>query len=116
MLNYFCPGTYAQKYSTRFIFNQTRPAMNRDTFFRANTGAVILNSKGQVLAFERKDFADSWQFPQGGIDKGEPPFEAVKRELDDRVQAHWLRPLAGLFEVTVISIQRNASDVLTKID
>jgi len=32
-------------------------------FFRANAGAVIINSKGQVLAFERSDTKDAWQFP-----------------------------------------------------
>ncbi len=50
-------------------------------FFRANAGAVIINSKGQVLAFERSDTKDAWQFPQGGIDYDEEPFVTIKREI-----------------------------------
>jgi len=49
--------------------------------FRAGVGAVILGKKGKVLAFERKDIPGSWQLPQGGLDEGESPQEAVKREI-----------------------------------
>ena len=49
--------------------------------FRANVGAVILNAAGLVLALERKEIPGSWQFPQGGLDKGEEPQEAVLREI-----------------------------------
>lgn len=49
--------------------------------FRANVGAVIINTEGQVLALERKKISGSWQFPQGGLDEGEEPLEAVKREI-----------------------------------
>ena len=49
--------------------------------FRANVGAVILNTDGLVLAFERKKIPGSWQFPQGGLDEGEEPQEAVFREI-----------------------------------
>jgi 8-oxo-dGTP pyrophosphatase MutT (NUDIX family) len=49
--------------------------------FRANVGAVILNVDGMVLALERKKIPGSWQFPQGGLDEGEEPLEAVKREI-----------------------------------
>ena len=36
--------------------------------FRAGTVAVVSNSKGRVLAFQRTDFPGQWQLPQGGID------------------------------------------------
>jgi len=49
--------------------------------FRANVGAVIVNVDGLVLALERKKIPGSWQFPQGGLDEGEEPLEAVKREI-----------------------------------
>jgi putative (di)nucleoside polyphosphate hydrolase len=49
--------------------------------FRAGVGAIIRNSKGEVLAFERKDKPGSWQMPQGGIEIGEGPGEAVRREI-----------------------------------
>ena len=49
--------------------------------FRANVVAVVTNSKGRVLAFERSDIAGQWQLPQGGVDIGETPKEAAWREL-----------------------------------
>ena len=52
-------------------------------FFRASVGAVISNSKGQLLACERSDNRGAWQFPQGGLDHGEEPLEAVYREIEE---------------------------------
>lgn len=49
--------------------------------FRAGVVAVITNSAGQILAFERSDVLGQWQLPQGGIEPGERPVEAAWREL-----------------------------------
>ena len=49
--------------------------------FRAGVGAVILNKKGQVLAFERKDVPGAWQLPQGGLELGETVEQALFREI-----------------------------------
>lgn len=46
---------------------------------------VVFNSKGEVLAGERIQFKNSWQFPQGGIDESEKPEEAAIRELYEEV-------------------------------
>jgi putative (di)nucleoside polyphosphate hydrolase len=51
--------------------------------FRAGTVAVVSNSKGQVLAFQRTDRRGQWQLPQGGIDEGESPVEGAWRELEE---------------------------------
>ena len=51
--------------------------------FRAGTVAVVSNSTGKVLAFQRADRKDQWQLPQGGIDEGETPVEGVWRELEE---------------------------------
>jgi len=51
--------------------------------FRAGTVAVVSNSKGQVLVFQRADVPGQWQLPQGGIDDGEVPVEGAWRELHE---------------------------------
>jgi putative (di)nucleoside polyphosphate hydrolase len=43
---------------------------------------MLLNRDGQVLVGQRLDSTlEAWQMPQGGIDKGEEPFDAAVREL-----------------------------------
>lgn len=50
--------------------------------FRKCAGAVVFNKSGKVLLGNRADIKeDSWQFPQGGIEQGETPEKAAKREL-----------------------------------
>lgn len=48
--------------------------------YRPNVGIVITNRKGQVL-WARRVRQNSWQFPQGGVDLGENPIDAMYREL-----------------------------------
>lgn len=57
-----------------------------DTYFRANVGALLINKKGEVLAFLRRNHPDAWQFPQGGLEPGEMPLEAIYRELFEETQ------------------------------
>ena len=51
--------------------------------YRACVGVVIFNSKGQVFLGRRRGTKGFWvwQFPQGGMDKGETVLEAAYREL-----------------------------------
>ena len=49
--------------------------------FRAGVGAVIMNRKGQVLAFERRDAPGAWQLPQGGLELDETVERALFREV-----------------------------------
>jgi putative (di)nucleoside polyphosphate hydrolase len=51
--------------------------------FRANVGIVVRNATGHVLVLERSDHLGSWQFPQGGIERGEPRLDAAHRELHE---------------------------------
>ncbi|MGJ8668996.1 MAG: RNA pyrophosphohydrolase [Oceanococcus sp.] len=48
--------------------------------FRPNVGIVVLGPNKQVL-WARRVGQDAWQFPQGGIQRGESPEEALFREL-----------------------------------
>lgn len=52
--------------------------------YRPNVGIIICNSKGQVF-WARRYGQHSWQFPQGGIDDGETPEQAMYRELYEEV-------------------------------
>lgn len=60
-----------------------RSAVMASANFRAGVVAVVVNSRGDVLAFERGDVPDAWQLPQGGIDVGERPEDAAWRELGE---------------------------------
>ena len=52
--------------------------------FRANVGIVISDGKGKVFLAKRVG-QQSWQFPQGCIDKGESVEQALYRELYEEV-------------------------------
>jgi len=52
--------------------------------FRPNVGIVIANDCGQVL-WARRVGQSAWQFPQGGINDGETPEQALYRELYEEV-------------------------------
>lgn len=53
--------------------------------YRPNVAAIIVNSRGEILVCERANHARSWQFPQGGVDKGESTLEALHREVWEEV-------------------------------
>ncbi len=51
----------------------------------------VLDEGGRALAFERSDIAGAFQLPQGGIEEGEDPLDAMWRELGEETgldQAH----------------------------
>jgi putative (di)nucleoside polyphosphate hydrolase len=55
-----------------------------DLPYRRNVGCVLANRAGQIFVGKRSDQPDpdaGWQMPQGGIDAGETPEQAVMREL-----------------------------------
>ncbi len=63
--------------------------MSDDLPYRPNVGAVLFSRTGQVFAGrradQRADAVAAWQFPQGGIDQGEDPRQAVLRELEEEI-------------------------------
>lgn len=48
---------------------------------RNNVGIVLINQESKVFLGKRSDKPDAWQFPQGGINQGETPTDAMFREL-----------------------------------
>jgi putative (di)nucleoside polyphosphate hydrolase len=53
--------------------------------YRPNAGIVVVNDKGEVLVGERIHYPGVFQYPQGGIDKGEDPLDAALRELWEEI-------------------------------
>lgn len=58
--------------------------LDRDGF-RPNVGIVLHNDCGQVFWGRRVGGFDAWQFPQGGIERGESIEHALFRELHEEV-------------------------------
>ena len=47
---------------------------------------MVLNRQGRVFAGKRIDQSiEAWQMPQGGIDEGETPRQAMSRELKEEI-------------------------------
>lgn len=63
--------------------------MKKKKVYRPNVAAVILSSKYpekcEFFVAHRSDMKNAWQFPQGGIDVGETPREALRRELLEEI-------------------------------
>ena len=51
---------------------------------RSGVGVILLNRENKVFVAKRIDNPKNfWQMPQGGIDKGEDPYHAALRELEE---------------------------------
>ncbi len=57
--------------------------------YRPNVAAIVLSAKYpekcEIFIASRTDVENAWQFPQGGIDEGEKPNEALHRELEEEI-------------------------------
>jgi N-acetylglucosaminyldiphosphoundecaprenol N-acetyl-beta-D-mannosaminyltransferase len=53
--------------------------------YRENVVGVVVNKKGEYLVQKNMRLKDHWQFPQGGVDKGETQEEAVIREVGEEI-------------------------------
>ena len=54
--------------------------------YRPNVAAILRNpATGKIFIGERVDHKGSWQFPQGGVDRGEDLISALYREVEEEI-------------------------------
>jgi len=53
--------------------------------YKANVAAILRNARGRILVCERLGVEGAWQFPQGGVDEGETPEQALVREIWEEI-------------------------------
>jgi len=63
--------------------------MSKKDVYRPNVAMIIVSNdypkKKEIFIAQRNDLTDIWQFPQGGIDKGEEVQEALFREMEEEI-------------------------------
>ena len=52
--------------------------------YRPNVGIILANQRGEVF-WGKRIHQHAWQFPQGGIQRGETPLQAMFRELEEEI-------------------------------
>ena len=57
--------------------------------YRPNVGIILVNQRNEVF-WGKRIREHSWQFPQGGIKRGESPEQAMFRELHEKLTDGWL--------------------------
>ncbi len=63
--------------------------------YRPCVGILLLRSDGRIFVGQRVDTPfPAWQMPQGGIDPGETPLVAGRRELREEIGTDKVEPLA----------------------
>ena len=53
--------------------------------FRPNVALILVDAEERLLVCERAGVPGAWQFPQGGVDKGESHEEALAREVEEEI-------------------------------
>ena len=75
---------------------------------RIGVGIVLLNHENKVFVGKRIDNpANSWQMPQGGVDKNEDFLQAAKRELEEETSVRTVEVIKELNEWLTYDLPKN---------
>ena len=75
---------------------------------RLGVGIILLNNKNQILVGKRIDNPkDSWQMPQGGVNKNENFLVAAKRELEEETGVKTIKLIKELDEWLMYDLPEN---------
>ena len=88
--------------------------------YRPNVAAIVLSSsypdRCEIFIASRIDVEDAWQFPQGGIDEGETPKEALYRELKEEIGTNEVEIVAEFPEWVSYDFPQAVADRMAPYD
>ena len=75
---------------------------------RIGVGIILINNENKVFVGKRIDNpSNSWQMPQGGVDKNENFLQAAKRELEEETSIQTVEVLKELNEWLTYDLPKN---------
>tara|TARA_B100000745_G_scaffold288661_1_gene226232 strand:+ start:263 stop:739 length:477 start_codon:yes stop_codon:yes gene_type:complete len=75
---------------------------------RLGVGIALINHENNVFVGKRIDNpANSWQMPQGGVDKNEDLLQAAKRELEEETSIKTVKIIKELNEWQTYDLPKN---------
>tara|TARA_B100001179_G_scaffold215664_1_gene186042 strand:+ start:230 stop:706 length:477 start_codon:yes stop_codon:yes gene_type:complete len=75
---------------------------------RLGVGIALINHENNVFVGKRIDNpANSWQMPQGGVDKNEDLLQAAKRELEEETSIKTVKIIKELNEWQAYDLPKN---------
>jgi|TARA_B100001964_G_scaffold185829_1_gene206252 putative (di)nucleoside polyphosphate hydrolase len=82
---------------------------------RIGVGIALLNHENKIFVGKRIDNpANSWQMPQGGVDKNEDFLQAAKRELEEETSIKTVKVIKKLNEWLTYDLPKNLLGKLWK--
>ena len=82
---------------------------------RLGVGIALLNHENKIFVGKRIDNpANSWQMPQGGVDKNEDFLQAAKRELEEETSVRTVEVIKELNEWLTYDLPKNLLGKLWK--
>lgn len=81
--------------------------------YRECVVAVFINNHGDLLTGKRTNM-NTWQFPQGGIDSGETPLEALYRETLEEIGCNDFEVVCFGKKFTIYDFPKDLDTKITK--